>query len=85
MGDRMYACHTVKGENIEVEVVSPHFVDPDGSGYVGRVGHLESSACWTVEACRTNEHGLALFQAQGAVSDWEKVICLIVARSLPNT
>ncbi|MEC8777174.1 MAG: 2Fe-2S iron-sulfur cluster-binding protein [Pseudomonadota bacterium] len=30
LGDRMYACHTVKGENIEVEVVSPHFVDPDG-------------------------------------------------------
>jgi len=30
VGDRMYACHTVKGENIEVEVVSPHFVDPDG-------------------------------------------------------
>ena len=29
-GTRMYACHAVKGENIEVEVVSPHFVDPDG-------------------------------------------------------
>lgn len=29
-GSRMYACHAVKGENIEVEVVSPHFVDPDG-------------------------------------------------------
>tara|TARA_B100000676_G_scaffold290558_1_gene324169 strand:- start:1986 stop:4895 length:2910 start_codon:yes stop_codon:yes gene_type:complete len=29
-GSRMFACHTVKGENIEVEVVSPHFVDPDG-------------------------------------------------------
>ena len=29
-GTRMFACRTVKGENIEVEVVSPHFVDPDG-------------------------------------------------------
>ena len=29
-GSRMFACHTVKGENIEVEVVSPHFVDPGG-------------------------------------------------------
>jgi sarcosine oxidase subunit alpha len=29
-GTRMFACHTVKGENIEVEVISPHFVDPDG-------------------------------------------------------
>jgi sarcosine oxidase subunit alpha len=29
-GTRMFACRTVKGENIEVEVISPHFVDPDG-------------------------------------------------------
>ena len=29
-GRRLFACHAVKGENIEVEVVSPHFVDPDG-------------------------------------------------------
>jgi glycine cleavage system aminomethyltransferase T/NADPH-dependent 2,4-dienoyl-CoA reductase/sulfur reductase-like enzyme len=29
-GTRMFACRTVKGENIEVEVISPHFVDPNG-------------------------------------------------------
>ena len=29
-GSRMYACHAVNGENLEVEVGSPHFVDPDG-------------------------------------------------------
>lgn len=29
-GERLFACHTVKGENVEVEVVSPHFVDPEG-------------------------------------------------------
>ena len=30
MGERLRAVNPLKGTAVEVEVVSPHFVDPDG-------------------------------------------------------